>query len=175
MVKNYWKKFLCVLQYAVAPRGEDMEKFNRALRGYDPEEVNAFLDQVITQVEKMIAEWKEKDKKIYELQHLEQENIHLKEKLEQYERMESTLNKAIIMAQKTSEQIKVSAIKESETLIDDAKTNASRIVNEALLRAEKTEMEANMLRRNINVFKRRLKDIIQSQMDAINDIEKVDF
>ncbi len=152
-----------------------MEKFNRALRGYDPEEVNAFLDQVITQVEKMIAEGKEKDKKIYELQHLEQENIHLKEKLEQYERMESTLNKAIIMAQKTSEQIKVSAIKESETLIEDAKTNASRIVNEALLRAEKTEMEANMLRRNINVFKRRLKDIIQSQMDAINDIEKVDF
>lgn len=152
-----------------------MEKFNRALRGYDPEEVNAFLDQVITQVEKMIAEGKEKDKKIYELQHLEQENIHLKEKLEQYERMESTLNKAIIMAQKTSEQIKVSAIKESETLIDDAKTNASRIVNEALLRAEKTEMEASMLRRNINVFKRRLKDIIQSQMDAINDIEKVDF
>lgn len=152
-----------------------MEKFNRALRGYDPEEVNAFLDQVITQVEKMIAEEKEKDKKIYELQHLEQENIHLKEKLEQYERMESTLNKAIIMAQKTSEQIKVSAIKESETLIEDAKTNASRIVNEALLRAEKTEMEANMLRRNINVFKRRLKDIIQSQMDAINDIEKVDF
>ena len=164
-----------MLQYAVAPRGEDMEKFNRALRGYDPEEVNAFLDQVITQVEKMIAEGKEKDKKIYELQHLEQENIHLKEKLEQYERMESTLNKAIIMAQKTSEQIKVSAIKESETLIDDAKTNASRIVNEALLRAEKTEMEANMLRRNINVFKRRLKDIIQSQMDAINDIEQVDF
>ena len=152
-----------------------MEKFNRALRGYDPEEVNAFLDQVIIQVEKMIAEGKEKDKKIYELQHLEQENIHLKEKLEQYERMESTLNKAIIMAQKTSEQIKVSAIKESETLIEDAKTNASRIVNEALLRAEKTEMEANMLRRNINVFKRRLKDIIQSQMDAINDIEKVDF
>ena len=161
-----------MLQYAVAPRGEDMEKFNRALRGYDPEEVNAFLDQVITQVEKMIAEGKEKDKKIYELQHLEQENIHLKEKLEQYERMESTLNKAIIMAQKTSEQIKVSAIKESETLIEDAKTNASRIVNEALLRAEKTEMEANMLRRNINVFKRRLKDIIQSQMDAINDKEK---
>lgn len=83
-----------------------MEKFNRALRGYDPEEVNAFLDQVITQVEKMIAEGKEKDKKIYELQHLEQENIHLKEKLEQYERMESTLNKAIIMAQKQVNKLK---------------------------------------------------------------------
>lgn len=152
-----------------------MEKFNRALRGYDPEEVNAFLDQVITQVEKMIADGKEKDMKLVKLESLEQENIRLKEKLEQYERMESTLNKAIMMAQKTSEQIKVAAIKESETLIEDAKSNASRIVNEALLRAEKTEMEANMLRRNINVFKRRLRDIIQTQMDVINDIEKVDF
>ena len=105
-----------------------MEKFNRALRGYDPEEVNAFLDQVITQVEKMIAEGKEKDKKIYELQHLEQENIHLKEKLEQYERMESTLNKAIIMAQNPSDPLKASAIQESQTLIQHSKTKASRIV-----------------------------------------------
>lgn len=152
-----------------------MEKFNRTLRGYDPEEVNAFLDQVITQVEKMIADGKEKDMKLVKLESLEQENIRLKEKLEQYQRMESTLNKAIMMAQKTSEQIKVAAIKESETLVEDAKSNASRIVNEALLRAEKTEMEANMLRRNINVFKRRLRDIIQTQMDVINDIEKVDF
>ena len=50
-----------------------MEKFNRALRGYDPEEVNAFLDQVITQVEKMIADGKEKDMKLVKLESLEQE------------------------------------------------------------------------------------------------------
>ena len=74
-----------MLQYHVVPRGEDMEKFNRALRGYDPEEVNAFLDQVITQVEKMIAEGREKDEKIMKLQHLEQENISLREKIEQYQ------------------------------------------------------------------------------------------
>ena len=30
-----------------------MDKFNRTLRGYDPDEVNQFLDQVIKQVEKM--------------------------------------------------------------------------------------------------------------------------
>ena len=152
-----------------------MEKFNRALRGYDTEEVNAFLDQVISQVEKMIAEGKEKDIKLVKLESLQAENDRLKEKLEQYERMESTLNRAIMMAQKTSEQIKMSAVKESETVLEDAKSNASRIVNEALLKAEKTEMEANMLRRNINVFKRRLRDIVQTQMDVINDIEKVDF
>jgi len=152
-----------------------MEKFNRTLRGYDPVEVNAFVDQVIGQVEKMVSEGRAKDAKINELKSLEAENARLKEKLAQYERMENTLNKAILMAQKTSEQIKLNAIKESETILEDAKRNASRIVNESLLRAEKTEMEANMLKRNINIFKRRLRSIIEQQLEMVNDIEKVDF
>ena len=152
-----------------------MEKFNRTLRGYDPVQVNAFLDQVIGQVEKMVSEGKVKDAKIRELKNVELENKALREKLMQYERMENTLNKAILMAQKTSEQIKLNAIKESETILEDAKRNASRIVNESLLRAEKTEMEANMLKRNINIFKRRLRSIIEEQLEMVNDIEKVDF
>ena len=152
-----------------------MEKFNRTLRGYDPVEVNAFVDQVIGQVEKMVSESKAKDARINELKSLEAENAKLREKLAQYERMESTLNKAILMAQKTSEQMKMTAIKESETILEDAKRNASRIINEALLRAEKTEMEANMLKRNINIFKRILRSIIEEQLEMVNDIEKVDF
>lgn len=152
-----------------------MEKFNRTLRGYDPAEVNSFLDQVIKKVEGMVIEIKSKDEKIGELEGLEQENINLKERLEQYERMEGTLNKAILMAQKTSEQMKSTALQESDIIVDDAKKNASRIVNEALLRAEKTEFEASMLKRNVNVFKRRLKDIVEAQLEVVNDIEKVEL
>lgn len=152
-----------------------MEKFTRTLRGYDPDEVNHFIDQVISQVEIMVNDIKSKNKKIAELSSLEEENAKLKEKLATYERMESTLNRAILMAEKTSEQIKLSAHQESETIINDAKRNANRIVNDALLRAEKTEMEADMLRRNITIFKRKLKSIIEAQLDMVNDIEKVDF
>lgn len=152
-----------------------MEKFNRTLRGYDPVEVNQFLDQVIKQVEKMVNEMKDKDARIKELEALEEENMALKEKLVQYTRTEETLNKAILMAQKTSDQMRLAAHRESELIVDDAKKNANRIVNEALLRAEKTEMEADMLKRNINVFKRRLKDIVESQLEVIKDIEKVEL
>ena len=152
-----------------------MEKFTRTLRGYDPNEVNNFIDQVISQVEIMVKDIKSKNKKIAELSSLEEENAKLKEKLATYERMEGTLNRAIIMAEKTSEQIKLTAHQESETIINDAKRNANRIVNDALLRAEKTEMEADMLRRNITIFKRKLKSIIEAQLDMVNDIEKVDF
>ena len=152
-----------------------MEKFKRALRGYDPDEVNRFLDQIIKQVEEMIEEIKDRDSKIIELEKIAQENVRLKDKVEQYERMEGTLNKALLMAQKTSEQIKLSAHQESTILLDEAKQNANRIVNEALLRAEKTELEVNMLKRNVNIFKRRLRGIIETQLEIVDDIEKIEL
>ena len=152
-----------------------MEKFNRTLRGYDPEEVNHFLDNVIAQVETMISEIKEKNAKIAQLENLELENKALKDKLAQYERMEATLNKTIMMAQKTSEQVRMSTQKECEAVLEDAKRNANRIVNEALLRAEKTEQEANMLRRNINIFKRRVKDIVEAQLEVVNEMDQVEL
>ena len=43
---------------------ELMEKFTRVMRGYDPDEVNNFLDQVIKRVEKMIADIDKKNKLI---------------------------------------------------------------------------------------------------------------
>lgn len=159
-----------------------MEKFNRTLRGYDPEEVNKFLDQVIVQVQKLVGDLKVKeqelalkDKKIAEMQETINQTVHIQEKLAQYERMENTLNRAIMMAQKTSDQIKSNAHRESEIILDDAKKNASRIVNESLLKAEQAENEANMLKRNVNIFKRKLRGLIETQLEMVEDIEKVDF
>ncbi|MDD3392875.1 MAG: DivIVA domain-containing protein, partial [Bacilli bacterium] len=79
-----------------------MEKFTKTLRGYDPEEVNSFLDEIIKKVEDLVSQNKAKDQKIADLQYLINENDNLKQKIEQYERMEGTLNKAILMAQETS-------------------------------------------------------------------------
>lgn len=149
-----------------------MEKFSRTLRGYNPEEVNEFLDKIIKQVETIVSESKEKDVKIATL---EQQIETSKHKLETYEKMEQTLNRAILMAQKTSEQIKLNAHDESELIINDAKQNANRIVNEALMRAEKTEREALTLKRNINIFKRRVKDIVEAQLEVVSEMDQIDL
>ena len=149
-----------------------MEKFSRTLRGYNPEEVNEFLDKIINQVETIVSESKEKDLKIAAL---EQQIETSKHKLETYEKMEQTLNRAILMAQKTSEQIKLNAHDESELIINDAKQNANRIVNEALMRAEKTEREALTLKRNINIFKRRVKDIVEAQLEVVSEMDQIDL
>ena len=159
-----------------------MENNSRTFKGYTPEQVDQFLDQIIKQVERMIEDNKAKnkeialrDKKIEELSKIVANAHHMQEKLVQYERMEGTLNRAIMMAQKTSDQIKSNAHRESEIILNDAKMNASRIVNESLLKAEKAEMEAEMLKRNITIFKRKLRGLIETQLEMVDDIEKVEF
>lgn len=152
-----------------------MEKFKKTLHGYDTNQVNTYLDKVINKVEDLVGDLKQKDLKITELKRLESENKALKSKLGQYERMEETFNKAIIMAQKTSEQIKVSAHNESQVMLEDAQGKADRIINEALLKAEKAEQEANMLRRNINIFKRRVRDIITAQLEVVDEINEIEL
>ena len=149
-----------------------MEKFNRALRGYDPDEVNQFLDKIISQVEDMVNE---NNKCLEKLELLEEENRTLKEKLDHFENIEGTLNRAIMMAQKTTDQMKINAHKEADMVLEEAKKNANRIVNEALIRAEKTENEANNLTKNIYVFKRRLKNIIEAQLEMVSDIDKIEL
>lgn len=159
-----------------------MNTDSKTFKNYTPEEVDHFLDQIIIQVEKMIEDNKAKnreialrDAKIEELTNIVKNTAHVKDKLEQYERMESTLKSAIVMAQRTSDQIKSSAHRESEIILEDAKRNASRIINESLLKAEKADMEAEMLKRNVNIFKRKLRGIIEAQLEMVEDIEKVEM
>ncbi len=159
-----------------------MERFTRVLRGYDPEEVNEFLDQVIAQVQKMVKSMKEKDKKIAimnekikKLESTVNSTSSVREKLSQYERMESSLNNAMMMAQKTSDQIKVNAHRESVVILDNAKKNASRIVNEALMKAERQELEAERIKRDINIFKRKMSDLLESQLEMVRDMDNIDM
>lgn len=159
-----------------------MDNNGKTFKNYTPEEVDRILEQIISQVERMIEDNKAKnrelalkDKKIQELTSMVSNMKPIQDRLAHYERLEETLNRAIMMAQKTSDQIKSSAHRESEILLEDAKRNASRIVNESLLKAEKTEMEAEALKRNIIIFKRKLKGILESQLEMVDEIEKVEF
>ncbi len=149
-----------------------MEKFNKTLHGYDPKEVNAFLDNVIVQVEKMVKELKAKDEEII---NLKKETNSLSEQINRYRVMETTMNKTIVAAQESGEQLRRIAKQESDILINEARSNANRIVSDALIRAEKVEYEAARLRKNISVFKKRLRTVIESQLEVVEEIEVLDL
>ena len=140
-----------------------MKKFKKSLRGYNVKEVNAFINEVIRQVEKMVNEDNRKQQII----------DNLNKEILKHKRMEETLNKSILMAQETSEQMKKMARIESENIINDAKKNANKIVNDALNRAQKIESESAILKKNISIFKNRLKNIIEQQLQIVDDIDDI--
>ena len=142
-----------------------MEKFTTALSGYKKSEVNKFLNDCITQVDNMINKMKAKDLEIEKL----------KAELEHYKNLESTFNRAIIVAEEASTQIKKVARDESEAIISEAKMNANRIINDALRAREKAEDDTERLRRNIIAFKRRLKTIVENQLEVIEDLEHIEL
>ena len=86
-----------------------------------------------------------------------------------------SLNKAILAVQETADRMKSVAKEESRMIIEDAKRNANSIVHEALVKAEKTEIETAMLKKNINIYKSRMKSMLTSQLEMIDDMDKDDI
>ena len=75
-----------------------MEKFSRTLHGYNPKEVNSFLDNIISQVEQIIKASKQKDVYINNLEQQLKELDSLKASIDYYKRMEENLNKTVELA-----------------------------------------------------------------------------
>ena len=142
-----------------------MDKFNYEANGYNRSEVNKFVTDVIKETEGIIKKCKDQKKEIADL----------KEKLSHYEELENTLKQSLINAEKTADNVKRLAREEADIIISDAKHNASRIVGESLLKARKIENEADTLEKNVKIFKRKLKIIVEQQMAVVEEIETLDL
>ena len=142
-----------------------MRKFSYEANGYNRSEVNQFVSDVISQTEGIIRKCREQSNEV----------LKLKQELEHYRSLEDNLKTAIMKAEETGDNIKRMAREEHELIVRDAKNNASRIVNEALLKAEKIENQADTLERNMKIFKRKLKVIMEQQMAVVEEIEVLEL
>ena len=142
-----------------------MEKFNISNNGYKIDEVNKFVNDVTIEYESMLNKLKQKDSEISELN----------TKLKHYQDIESTLNKAMLIAEDSSNQMKKVARDEAQLIISEAKKNASHIVNDALLQAEKTEIEVDNLRRSLKIYKARIKAVVEEQLSMVKDVDNIEM
>lgn len=142
-----------------------MKRFTITQNGYNVDEVNRFIDIVIKRLEKLSNENSLLQMKISSLE----------EKVKESKNEEVRLSEAIIAAQQTSDRIKSLAREEANMIVEEARNNANSIVHEALLTAEKTEHEALLLKKNITVYKNRVKNIIKSQLEIAEDLDKYDL
>ena len=142
-----------------------MKRFTIEQNGYNFEELNRFIDIFIKRREKL-----NNDNSL-----LQVKISSLEEQLKEKKIEEVKLSEAILAAQQTSDRIKTLAREEANMIVEQARNNANSIVHEALLNAEKTEHEAMLLKKNITVYKNRVKNIIKSQLEIAEDLDKYDL
>jgi len=139
-----------------------IKKFSTSLNGYNKNEINQFVKTVASEYDSMLNKLKKQDQQIEELQ----------TKILEYKNMETTLNRALLIAEDASTQIKRMARDESKSIIEEAKRNASRIVNDSLLKSEKIAQETDNLKRKIILFKRKFRQALENQLEDIDTIEE---
>ena len=111
----------------LTPLDIENKKFSKqVMNGYNVEDVDDFLDELVIDYEKNYKELAEANLKI--------ENIT--NELEHYKKLETTLQNTLIMAQSTAEEVKKVAQNQSNQIIEEAKLQAEQIINNAKIESE---------------------------------------
>lgn len=104
-----------------------------AVRGYSKKETDDFLEEIIKSYEEVYRENRELKDKL----------SSLSDGIQYYKGMESTLQKALVLAEKTSSETQEAAKSKAEAMTSEAEAKAEALVKEAKARAEALEAEAN--------------------------------
>ncbi|GEK57325.1 septum formation initiator [Marinococcus halophilus] len=137
------------------------KEFTRGFRGYDEDEVNDFLKQLIKDFEDVIRERDEMYERTKELE----------DRINHFSNIEETLNKSIYVAQESAEEVRKNARKEGELTVKEAEKNADRIVNEALNKSRRIELEIEELKKQASVYQTKFKMLLEAQMEMLHSDE----
>lgn len=152
-----------------------MYKFSKSYNGYNIEEVNQFLDDVIMHVEKIIDNSKRKDKEIERLKKELNENGINNEtiiKAKKYDELSKDFNNIVKFINDAKEYFNKIALEERNIILKDAKYNADIIINDALNKSKEVEYQMKILNDNIKLFKSKLKDNIRQQIKLLKEIDE---
>lgn len=105
----------------ITPLDIQQQKFKIRFRGFDPQEVDLFLEQISDAFESLL---KETEKLKAEIRRLDNES-------QGYKKREETFKRALLNSQRVLEQMKENAQKSAELIIAEAEVKAEKILNKA--------------------------------------------
>lgn len=157
---------------ALTPLDIHNKKFGKKLRGYDTDEVNAFLDQVISDYQDVLKRNAD----------LEKELQDANEKVQYFTDLKDALNQSIIVAQDAADRVKSNAQREANiiqseaekqarNMVDDSTDKANHILQEASEKARQITQETGELKKQTRIFRQRLQVMLESQLEIVKSPE----
>lgn len=146
----------------ITPLDIQNKTFGKGVRGYKEDEVDGFLDLVIIDYEKTLAENREL-------------KIKLKDALadiEKYKNAESTVMETIETARALMRDISGSAEKRAEIVLKNAELDAERIVREANEAGQKLNEEFQALKNRYTIFSTRFKSLLEAEIDKFDTLSQ---
>jgi len=129
------------------------QEFTKSLRGFDPEEVQAFLDKIATDVDSLIQE----------NDILKQEVESLNQHVSEFRSIEKNLQDTLLKAQESSSKALESSKKQTNLIMKEAEIKASQILENAKQEANDIRNAVVNLREERDLIVAKLKSIVNSQ------------
>ena len=136
------------------------QSFARKLKGFDPNEVRAYLQMVAEEIEKLLRD----------VDRLSRENVMLREDLDDHNQRERILKDTLLSAQKVSEEVKSNARKEAELIVKDAELLSERLVSQAMGRVADLERTIQ----DLKIERRAARNKLSATLDTIQQLLMLD-
>ncbi len=141
----------------ITPLDIQQKQFRRVLRGYDRQEVEAFLALLATEFEELVKE----------AMALREAARRKDEDIAEFRSRERTMQETLITAQKASEEIRETARKEAEITLSEAELQAEKIVQGAHSRFLRIVDDINELKRQRVQFEGNVRALVESHLKLL--------
>lgn len=146
----------------LTPMDINNKEFKRGIRGYNPEEVDGFLDKIVEDYESLF-----KENSV-----LKEKMAAMNERIEHYTKVEATIQNTLVLAQNAAEQAKSVAQKESDILIRNANDTAQKILDKAHNDVMQITSEYDKMKQEFIKFRAKFRNFMQIQLETFDDLEK---
>jgi len=138
------------------------QKFKKKFKGYDPAEVDNFLEILAGEIEEGTKEINLAREKLSSLEN----------KLSEYRNMEQTLQNVILTTQKTAEELKKNAEKEAELLLREAQLKSQKLLEESNLKISEFKKEIYELKNLKDAYLLKFKSMLDLHKNLLESLEQ---
>ena len=136
-------------------------EFGRAMRGYDPAQVDRFREQIANELERLTRQNQE----------IEQKARAFHDQLKSFRERDKALNEALVSAQQLRSEIREQSERESQLLLREAQAEAMRLVEDAQSDIRRAHDDLAALERARRNYLTQLRVFVERQLAEITAAE----
>ena len=131
--------------------------FTQVKSGFEPKEVEDYLEQLSNEIERLKEDKAQLEKVIED----KETNI------QSYKDVHQSVSDALIQAKHAGEETKAAATKGAEATVAKAKAEADKIVNDGVEKARRLSFQTEDMKRQSKIFRSRFRMLVEAQLDLL--------